>query len=243
MRDLTLILPYYRNAGMLIEQQRIWRGYAADLQARLHVIVVDDGSPEGTADEVFEDTPIASARLYRCLVDVRWNWLFCRNLGVQEAITEWVFLTDIDHAIPESTLRRVLDGELDTRCVYRFARVDAPGMTPTIGKHGEEKAHPNTWLMTRKRYEQIGGYDERFSGWYGTDGDFRDRVREAARAVVLLQDPIIRYPRDVIADASTTAYERKTEADAEAVRRIRAERGQDLQWRPKRVTFPYERLR
>lgn len=244
MRDLTLILPYYRNPQMLGEQQRVWRSYSADLRWRLHVVVVDDGSPKFRAEKALDaECPIASVRLYRCGVDVRWNWLFCRNLGVQEATTEWVFLTDIDHVIPEWTLRRILDGPLDARCVYRFARVDAPLLTPTIGKYGEDKAHPNTWLMTRAMFDRIGGYDERFSGWYGTDGEFRDRVQQRARAVVLLPEPIIQYSRDVIPDASTTAYDRKTAEDRANVARIRDERANEANRRPLRVTFPYERLR
>ncbi len=228
---------------MLTKQQAVWRGYSADLKADFHAIVVDDGSPKFQAERYVEDTGIASFRLFRIGVDVRWNWLACRNIGVKEATTDWVLLTDIDHVVPDDTLRRIMAGELEPGCVYRFARVDAPTLTPTIGKHGEDKAHPNTWLMTRRMYDGIGGYDERFSGYYGTDGDFRDRVRAKARAVVLLPEPIIRYPREVIPDASTTTYERKTDEDRVNVARIREERDHIAGWRPLRGLFEYELVR
>jgi hypothetical protein len=231
MRELTLILPYYRNAGMLLEHFRTWRAYPCDLKSRFHAIVVDDGSPEHVAKKCIEPTGIASFRLYRIEVDVRWNWLACRNLGVDQARTSWVLLTDIDHLLPEGTLRRLVYGELDPATVYRFSRVDAPYATPY-------KPHPNSWLLTRGMFDAIGGYDERFSGYYGTDGEFRDRVQATAR-VEMLPEPLIRVPRDVIADASTTTYGRKEQGDKVNVAKIRAERGALKEWRPLRLTFPW----
>ena len=54
MRDLTLILPYYRNGGMLREHQRVWREYPDALKSHLHVVVVDDASPKNQAQLVVE---------------------------------------------------------------------------------------------------------------------------------------------------------------------------------------------
>jgi hypothetical protein len=258
MRPFTLVLPYYENAGMLEEQQRVWNAYAPDIQAALHIIVVDDGSPAHPAEPHVRETWVspggarfpdldevptapwtrvgpASFRLYRTLVDVRWNWLFCRNLGVDQATTDWVLLTDIDHVVPEATWRALMTEDLDELSVYRFSRVDAPDLTPY-------KPHPNSWCLTRALFDRIGGYDERFSGYYGTDSEFRERVHHQARAVILREDALIRYPREVIADASTTTYGRKEERDRAAVARIRAERERQKRWRTKRLTFPFERV-
>jgi hypothetical protein len=235
-REMTLILPYYENRAMFREQQRIWRGYHGKRKGALHVIVVDDASPTHPAAGHVEDTGIASFRLFRTGVDVRWNWLFCRNLGVELATTEWVLLTDMDHVLPEATLRRLIRGRLDPLKVYRLSRVDAPHLTPY-------KPHPNTWVMTRHMFlHRIGGYDERFSGYYGTDGEFRDRVQAWAQDVVMLPDPMIRYPREVIADASTTTYGRKEPVDRESVKRIRIEREREIGWVPRRLTFPWTQV-
>lgn len=238
MRPITIVLPYYINQGMLLEQLRSWRALPADIRAQLHVVVVDDGSPREPALPVVqaaEPAGVASFRLYRTGVDVRWNWLFCRNLGVKVADTEWVLLTDIDHVAPEATWRSLMTDKLDPRSVYRFSRVDAPALTPY-------KAHPNSWFLTRALFDAIGGYDERFSGFYGTDSEFRERVQAAARAVIMRGDVLVRYPREVIADASTTTYGRKEPQDRENVTRIKDARAQVKNWRPLRVTFPYERL-
>lgn len=231
-RDLTFICAYYLNAGMLAEQQRVWAAYPAELKPHLHVIVTDDGSPHAPAREVFAPTGLASQRLFRVEVDVRWNWLTCRNIGVHHATTEWVLLTDIDHVLPADTLRTLLTCELAADCVYRLSRADAPDRTPY-------KPHPNTWLLTRKMFDRIGGYDERFSGFYGSDSEFRERVHDAAREVVMLPQVMIRYPREVIPDASTTTYERKAKTDGVNVPRIKKERAALTDWRPLRLTFPY----
>lgn len=236
MRPFTLVLPYYLNAGMLAVQQLSWASLPAETRAALHVIVVDDGSPRLPATDAWRTVDgLASQRLYRTRKDVRWNWLFCRNLGVQEASTDWVLLTDIDHVVPASTWRALMTEALDASVVYRFSRVDAPDLTPY-------KPHPNSWCLTRAMFDKVGGYDERFSGFYGTDADFRERVQARARAVVLRPEPLIRYPREVIADASTTTYGRKEQQDRVNVQRIRDERALIPHWTPLRVTFKYDRL-
>jgi len=233
MRDLTFICAYFENRGMLAEQQRIWSAYPSDLKARFHAIVTDDCSPVGKeALPAFAPVDVASYRLFRALEKKRWNWLFARNLGVAQATTDWVLLTDIDHALPTATLRWIVGAELDATAVYRFSRVDAPALT-------SYKPHPNTWMMTRAMFDRIGGYDERFSGYYGSDSEFRERVQHAASAVIMRPEPLIRYAREVIPDASTTTYGRKEKQDGRNVPLIKAKREDTPNWRPLRVTLPY----
>lgn len=233
MRDLTLVMPYYDNPEMFVTQQQQWRDFPNPLKARLRVIVVDDCSPRWPAlPNLLRDTGV-NLQLYRTLVDVRWNWLFCRNLAMAKAETEWALMTDMDHVLRPKVFARLLEHELDPRFAYRLSRVDAPNMTPY-------KPHPNTWLMTRALFDRVGGYDETFSGFYGTDGEFRDRVVATAGVVVMLPHEMVRYERTVIADASTTTYTRKEPDDKANVRRIIAERRPG--WKPKRLSFPYERL-
>ena len=246
MRPLTLVLPHYMNLGMLAEQQAVWADYPATLKPALHVIVVDDASPKGHRPtmKALRDVRLGSVSLYRIVPKVRWNWLACRNLAVEQAQTDWVLLTDIDHVLPAETLRRLTSGELDELSVYRTARVDAPRSWPyALADCTPYKAHPNTWLMTKGMFNRIGGYDERLSGCYGTDGEFRDRVHATARAVISLSEPMVRYPREVIADASTlpSVFTRKGdhENDADLIER-RKKRDKIPGWKPLRLTFPWE---
>lgn len=233
-RAFTLILPYYINEGMLRRQYKHLSRLPADVRQMLALIVVDDGSPQSPAFPPKGAHGLLDFQLFRVEVDVRWNWLTCRNIGVHHAKTDWVLLTDIDHELPEATARRIIDKKLDPSNVYRFSRVDAPNLTPY-------KPHPNSWLMTREMFDKIGGYDERFSGNYGTDGEFRDRVNENASDVVMLSETLIRVPRDVVPDASTTSYKRKQPEDHEGVTRIRARIAKEG-GRPHRLTFPFHRV-
>lgn len=238
MNDVTLCLPYYMNPGMLRLQYENLAGLPDELKAHLRLIVVDDGSPRDPALPPPADIGLP-VEIFRIGVDVRWNQDAARNIAAHEARDGWLLLTDIDHLPPSWTLRAVLRDRLDGHCVYRFARATAPELTPY-------KPHPNSWLMTRAMYWAAGGYEERTAGFYGTDGPWRDQVAAAADAcggsVIQRKDVLIRYPREVVADASTTTYARKTDADRDNIRRIRAEIAESGDIAPRTLTFPYERV-
>jgi len=254
---------------MLLEQQRVWSDYPADLKARLHVIVADD--VQSPASAAFRPAGIASQRLFRMGIHRRWDWLSKRNLGVEKATTDWVLLTDIDHVLPTETLHVLLNGNqvdgwleqdlspkgrksrvsmsLDQQFVYRFSRVDAHHVWPwREGSLTPYKEHPNSWLMTRAMFEQVGGFDERFSGFYGSDSDFRERCKSVplnaatrpANGVVMLDNPLVRYPGEVVPDARTTSYERKAPEDGVNVPRIKAERALIRGWTPRRLQYQDE---
>jgi hypothetical protein len=244
VRDLTFVCAYFENPGMLQEQQRVWAAYPAKLQRHLHVIVVDDASPQAPARNVFTPCGLASQRLYRAGVHRRWDWLFCRNLGADQATTEWLLLTDIDHVLPAETLQRLLSGPLDPRLAYRFARVDAPRRWPyALAECTPYKRHNDSWLLTRALFhdDRVGGYDERLSGCYGSSSDFTGRLVTATKDL-LLKEPLIRYPREILPDASTSPLVYTRKGDAENDRDLsqrKIDRAQDKRWRPRRLTIPW----
>jgi len=225
-KAVQFIYPYYENPNMLAYQAGLWSAFEKALWERLSVIVVDDGSPEHPAETVLRGIVLPfPVRLYRIDVDVRWNWLAARNLGMAHAAGGWCLLTDMDHVVSLETLSSVVFGRHDPRTVYRFSRVESDGVPI--------KPHPNSWLMTRDMFWQIGGYDEALSGYYGTDGEFRRRVAGTA-PVRILTDTLVRHEFHL--DASTMRYARKQPEDL-AVQRLVAARGPD--WRPKTLSFPW----
>lgn len=234
---LTLVMAYYDNPKMLAQHYALWAMMPVDLREHIRLVVVDDGSPRWPAEPPLTNGLRAqlSLQIYRLRKDVRWNQDACRNVGVSHAETNWVLLTDIDHVVMEGTWRRLLGSEWDEGKAYKFRRISAPYMDIY-------KPHPNSWFMTRKLYDRAGGYDERFAGLYGTDGDFRDRVVQTATAVDVLKESLMRVPRAIVEDASTTTYLRKQPEDRAGLERVRLEREAIGDWKPLRGTFEYDRV-
>lgn len=238
---VSLIMPYYDNAGMLAEHYAHWVKFPDEIKRRMEVIIVDDGTPTTAAGEVPRpEKGLPPLKIFRVAVDLPWHQHACRNIGAHEARKSWLFLTDMDHLIPEETWRNIfkLDAE-PPHTVYTHLRVDAPDMQPKI-KNGQEHPHPNTFLMSKEFYWMIGGYDEDFCGVYGTDGMFRKRLWAVARHKPL-RDPIIRYDREVLADASTRTLQRKEGRDPEAKPRIeKMKREKGTLGKPSVLTLPYQ---
>lgn len=226
-------MPYYDNATMLAHQYDHVRTLPKDVRDMLHVVVVDDASPNCPA--VVSDLEGVPLQLYRIREDVRWNQDAARNIGVSHAESSWVLMTDIDHLVPETTWRALMSRTWDKDTAYKFNRVTGPEMAPY-------KPHPNTWFMTKGLFERAGGYDERFAGYYGTDGDFRDRLQKVAAGVVQLKEHVIRVPRTWISDASTTSYLRKQPEDGKNIAAIKTARAHEKNWQPLRGRFAYDRI-
>lgn len=254
MNRVTLALAYYENPGMLRRQLEAIAGLKPWVRELLDMIVVDDGSPDFPAAGPLEDLAHAAPplqhphetdaayharrrlginrfKLLRMAVDIPWNMDACRNLAVDQAKTSWVLLTDIDHLVPEKTWIKILTASLDPGHAYKFGRVSEPDMSPY-------KPHPNTWLMSRDLFDRAGGYDERLAGWYGTDGDFRDSVQAVAR-VASFKEPIVRVPREVTPDASTTTLTRRSPENAAGLDAAKRAREQIKGRRPLRGSFPW----
>lgn len=233
---LSIVQPYYRNPGMLAHQYALWASYPAALKAQIEIVLVDDGSPEPAAD-VPRPAGLPPLRIYRVLEDRLWHQHGARNLGATVAASSWLFMTDMDHELPTASLEALLRATASAGDrVFTFHRLDAPNLTPKL-LHGAPHPHQNTFAVTKTRYWAAGGYDEDLCGFYGTDGYFLRRMVIGAEIVHLLDAPVVRYPREVIPDASTRA-------DREAGRRpgdrqaVMSRRQPDVP--PRVLQFPWE---
>lgn len=228
VRPVTMIYPYYDNPSFLSEQLRRWRLWKPALRDFVSLIVVDDGSPSVPASAVLkmgEDAMPFDVRLFRISVDVRWNWLAARNIGMHHAEDGWCVLTDMDHVIPEETMEVMTRGNFDEKVIYTFQRREYSGAII--------HRHPNSMFMTKAMFWKVGGYDEALSGHYGTDGDWRRRC--AAKAEIRCMDAFIER-HEYRGDSSTTRYMRKQPEDA-GKKAIIAKRGRH--WKPKTLSFPF----
>jgi glycosyltransferase involved in cell wall biosynthesis len=223
-KPITLIYPYYFNPVFFTGQFDHWSLEAS--RGHISVILVDDCSPYPASEAVkLGDGLTPWFRLFRIHQDVRWNWLAARNIGFHHAETDWCLVTDMDHVVPRETLESCIYGQHDPQVVYGFSRKEHTG---------EEIApHPNSWFLTKQKFWEIGGYDESFSGYYGTDGEWRRRIRTKA-PIHILTDYLVRH--EYQQDSSTTHYQRKEAQDAAVSRIIKARKPG---WKPKVLSFPY----
>lgn len=238
---ISLVYPYYDNPMMFQVQQLHWNKLwnLKSLHGKFEVLVTDDASPKHPAKDFMVQDIRFPFKLFRIKKNVRWNWIAAKNVGAHEAAGSWLCLTDMDHMWLGNTLENLMimveKGDADPNVLYTFERLDAPNFT-------HYKYHPNTYFISRDLFWKIGGYDEDFSGYYGTDGYWRKRALQVAKGLTHLKDLyVLRYPREVIADASTTEYLRKTEFDKEKKPLMAAKL--KLNKPIKSMTFEYERLK
>lgn len=228
-KPITLIWPYYDNPRWLETQIGILETYSPDVLSRLRLIVSDDCSPTVPALDVLRRTrPPVPTRVFRILVDIRWNWLAARNVAMKHA-EGWCLVTDIDHVVPEETLRWLMCTRHDFGTMYRLLRREHTGV--------QIHPHPNSFFVTTRTFWKTGGYDEALSGFYGTDGDFR---RRAAAAVTVRTLPHFLVRHEHQGDSSTVRYKRKQPEDAGKKAALR-KRGRG--WKPRVLSFPYEEQR
>lgn len=232
-KRVTLVLPYYENPEFFERQYDHLGSLAWSLPEQWSVIVVDDGSPKNPLKRPVPVSgrvylPESTLRIFRIEHDVRWNWLAARNIGAHHASNGWLLMTDMDHVVPEATLRSLVYGQHDPSLVYFFNRAEHTG--EVIGPHSA------SFFLTREMFWKIGGYDEALSGHYGTDGVWRAEIAKTA-PMRLLTDYLVRY--EYVGDSSTTTYKRKQPQDAAVSRLVKA-RGKD--WKPKTLSFPYHEV-
>lgn len=201
INKITLVFPYYNNPEMLEHQIKIWDEY--NDHTNISIILVDDGSKISPA------LPIVKNRLKHanCTVitiddDIPWNHHGARNLGMLYA-SDWVIITDIDHVIPSSTLNNLLHTHMNVNSAYLFPRISTKNKTI--------KTHPNTFLIHLSLYWRVGGYDETYTGYYGTDISFRRALKRFSGKPELLSDPVILFDLNDITDANTTSLSRGKE--------------------------------
>lgn len=261
---LSLVMPYYRNPGMLRRHLLVWRNeWSAELKREVEVVIVDDGSPDDNAFDALNSmwngdrTGLPALSLYRVTEDRPWHQHGARNLGAHVAKAKWLLMTDMDHVVPHSTLAEVMEmlPLLGKNEVLTFGRVDAPNTLTWKADHwpefrrtaredGSLKPHVNSFVVSHKRYWRLGGYDEDLCGVYGTDKHFRSRLFGIDAVTRHLDHaPLIRVDRDVIPDASTRDVERKL-ANRSGIKKAALLR-KAIEGRKGKITslnFPWEQL-
>lgn len=241
LSDLTLIMPYYENPGMLARQFEEWQKWPADARKRIRVVLIDDGSQRAPAALVVRPDGIPALEVYRVSEDRPWHQHAARNLGAHVAPDGWLLMTDMDHVLTAKNAVALLKRlpRMDGKAIFTLHRIEATTGEPTRSADGDLKPHPNSFVLTRDLYWRIGGYDEDYCGIYGTDGLFKERAFRAGRRDHLKKVALTRFWRDVIADASTNAPRKdgRVPGAKQAVKLAKIKRGEpdsvkvlDFEW-------------
>lgn len=236
MRPLTICMPYYENAGILREHQRIWAQYPERIRRKMTVVIADDGSPSDHAADNVHDSDI-DIRVYRIGVNIPWNQCGARNLAMSVAPEGWILVTDIDHVLMPDQAEAFVSSKVREGSYY------VPGRT-RMPKGEKYKSHPNSYYLTKDMYWQAGGCDEDFAGSYGSDSTFRRALTLVGTRVEWPNRTLMLYGRDVIPDASTTEWGRKDTAYHSANRpELRAKKLSGPYKAENPLRFPWERVR
>jgi len=235
---ISLVYAYYENAKMFQIQQANWLSYPEHAQKEMEVIITDDCSAKNPLlPQDISTVGEYDFSLFFIQKKISWNWLEARNIGAKHAKYDWLLLTDMDHVVTPGVFEALLKKrhKFDPEIVYQFARVVAPGMT-------KYKPHNDSFFVSKKLFWKSGGYDEDYSGQYGTSGIFRRRLFSVAKKHKELSNlSLVLYPRDFVEDASTRDLPRKEGRDPTAIKHITAwklSRRREIQL----FAQPYERL-
>lgn len=193
----TIVMAYYENGGMLRRHFQEWQTYTG---FPFKVVIVDDGSQNDPAINNIQKCQFPF-ELYRIKKDIPWNQNGARNLGMTHT-KGWCLLTDMDHLLSKDQFQILNKLKFKSNVHYVPGRRKANGIP--------YKKHPNSYVIDRDLYWKAGGYDESFSGYYGTDSTFRRQLARVSKRVELgEQFYLTLYGREVIEDASTRNYGRK----------------------------------
>lgn len=235
MKRITCIWPYYENPHMLQRQQETWLDWPDWVKDRTEIIIVDDCSSEYPATHQIWPRVIdeLNFKLFCITEKVRWNWIAAKNIGAHQAGGDWLMLTDIDHVVDKNLIVYLHEFAAHPECFYVPSRVDGSE------RRYNPKPHPNSYFMTKEFFWKVGGYNEYYSGHYGSDGTWRRRCETTGKKV-LLNVPLVQYLPNEIEDCCSK-LERKSEEQRLNTAKI-------TQWieangNPvKTLSFPYERL-
>lgn len=228
--EVTLVMAYYENGRMLERHFKEWETYP-DIPFK--IILVDDGSQNDPAVNHITECKFP-LELYRIKKDIPWNQNGARNLGMTHA-EGWCLLTDMDHLLSNSQFETLNNLSLWDIMHY------VPGRRKVDGTL--YKRHPNSYIVHKDLYWKAGGYDESFSGYYGTDSTFRRQLAKVSERIELEEQFYLTlYERSVIKDASTRNYGRKDSKYSVSKHPLLRERKRLCPPPIEPLNFPWERL-
>lgn len=179
---VSLVVPYFEDEEqlsrfLLMDSIKLWD----------EVIIVDDGSEKELAKDIVEkwaDDDL-KVRVLRVPVNYGFNGHGCRNLGVQQASHDWVFLMDVDMEISEESVKAVYK-HIPELTENQFLGVNTRPSPPPCSAHlfvdrnymdHVDVVEYNTYAIRKKTFLEIRGYDEEYRNMHGGSRVFVERLQ------------------------------------------------------------------
>lgn len=243
---MSVIWAVYGQPEIMEKQWESLRRLPPLVKARLELVVVDDhGRPEATIpDDIVESFP---CQLLRVEKDIPWNQMGARNLGMHVCRSRVAVMLDPDMVPNTLTWDRLLNQArlLRKGTVVKFSLRYLDGRP--------EHTSPNTWIITKEDFWEIGGYDEDYAGNKGwSDVQLMHTIQSRLRVVHRKRLQVDYWlDRDGVPNSQVTSLDRDVRTNArkhkakwnEVKRRFGGNWGRWAQkHRPKVLRFPWKRL-
>lgn len=155
MYKLAVIVPFYKSVKSSIEQEFIneFSAMSESILKETQLVVVDDCSLV-PLDIKIENKNL-NFELYRIDTDIEWNVGGAKNLGAHVSNCEKLLFMDADHSICEDKIKYLIDYKIkdNEHIILMRGKIGAPGI----------------FCTTVKRFIELNGFDEQFSGHYGSE--------------------------------------------------------------------------
>jgi glycosyltransferase involved in cell wall biosynthesis len=202
--QLSVIVPAYNEAAALPETLEQLNRAGRFSHAKVEVVVVDNGSTDGTAE-------LARAQGAHVVPEPRRAGVgLVRNAGAGAARGDVLVFADADVLLPEPSLARVVGAMADPACIGGAFDTDYRPRRRAIALYvrfwravglGFRMAQGACQFCSREAFETLGGYDER--QWMGEDVEFWWRLRRLARR----RSAHVEYIRDLKVVPSCRRYD------------------------------------
>lgn len=182
---LSIITHFYNSPEKIERQLAAWKKVDPNILKFIEFIVVDDGSKD--VPTIVPDG--LQLRAFRIKTDIPWNQGGARNLGAFHAAGEWAVFFDIDQLLLVETLPSLLMTlpSLDEDVMYFLKASNVFDSNVNMAM----LHHPNTYLVNMRKYRVHGMMDEDFSGHYGFEDLYMQRVWEYSGRKRLLLDGLV----------------------------------------------------
>lgn len=171
MNKITLGTTYYNN------KKYLERFIDRNIEFVDQLIVIDDGSQHRPCDFL---KPLEKLSLYRVLQDYGFNSHGCRNLIAKESLFENIVFLDVDREFcyPKEAYDRLKKLNIKPNVVYKFLAFWAK-------ENNIPHISVNDFLITKKHFFSVGGYDEEIKGQRWGDREFLQQLEHFGTEKIL----------------------------------------------------------